>query len=372
MKRVLASITNDLVTDQRVLKICGYLQSKGCHITLIGRKLPGSLAVTSIPFDCIRFRMIFRKGIGFYAEFNLRLFFYMLFKKCDILLANDLDTLLAHYLVSVIRKKDLVYDTHEYYTEVPELQDSPIKKRIWEAVEKFIFPRLKTVYTVNDSIAKIYSDKYSKKVFVVRNISKRYHTNIKLSRAALGLPSDKNIIVLQGSGINKDRGAEEVLEAMTHIDNCILLLLGSGDVIKQLKTRAMASDLQAKVVFKGKLPYNEMMQYTAAADAGLSVDKDTNLNYHFSLPNKIFDYIQAGIPIICSNLPEVSAIIKNYNIGLICPSHEPKVIANTIMKVLDEGNKKQWTNNLKKAAEELCWEKESERLNEIYDWVLQK
>src|SRR5688500_271887 len=99
-----------------------------------------------------RFRMFFEKGALFYAWFNVRLFWFLLFRSSDILVANDLDTLLPNYLVSKLKRKKLVYDSHEYFTEVPELISRPKVKAVWEHIERFIFPKLKYVSTVNHSI----------------------------------------------------------------------------------------------------------------------------------------------------------------------------------------------------------------------------
>ena len=108
----------------------------------------------------------------FYAFFNLRLFFILLFKKADVFVSNDLDTLLANYLASKFKRKtELVYDSHEYFTEVPELTNRPGVQKIWMKIERMIFPKLTKIYTVNDSIAKIYSELYTKDIKVVRNIS---------------------------------------------------------------------------------------------------------------------------------------------------------------------------------------------------------
>ena len=139
----------------------------------------------------------------------------VLFQKVDVLVANDLDTLLPNYLNSKLKGAHLVYDSHELFCEVPELQSNPTKKKIWKRLERWISPKLKNVFTVNDSIAKIYSDEYKVDVKVVRNIpllSNRVSFK-KISKQELGIPSDKKIIVLQGAGINVDRGAEEAVEA---------------------------------------------------------------------------------------------------------------------------------------------------------------
>ncbi len=311
-----------------------------------------------------RINLLFDSGFLFYAELNFRLFFYLLFKRSDALLANDLDTLLPNYLVSKLRSSTLFYDSHEYFTEVPELINRPRVQWIWKRIESAIVPKLTDMYTVNDSIAGLYEKAYGLQVKVVRNVPFRY-TASKISRSDLGLPDDKRIVIIQGAGINIDRGTEEAMEAILHVDNAMLLIAGSGDVIPILKKRAEAAEFKGKVMFFDRQPYNKLMACTAVCDLGLSLDKNTNLNYYYSLPNKLFDYIQAGIPVLASDLPEVSNIVLTHRVGEITATHEPKTLAKMIEHLLDDKINSVYKANCRKAAEALCWENERNTLLEI-------
>ena len=138
-------------------------------------------------------------------------------------------------------------------------------------------------------------------------------------------------------------------------------------MIPALKKMVEQYGLQQKVFFTGKLQPPELKALTRLANLGLSLDKDTNVNYRFSLPNKLFDYIHAGIPVLASPLPEVSKIITGYGIGLLIDHHEPGHIAEKITRMLsDPGQLMQWKENLKRAAAELCWEKEKEKFIELF------
>jgi len=154
-KRVIFSVINDIVFDQRVNRIAGTLLQEGAEILVVGRQFNNSMSCNHLPYPVKRFRMIFKKGPLMYAFFNIRLFIYLLFKKVDILLANDLDTLLANFLVSRIRKVTLIFDSHEYFTGVPEIQNRSFVRKVWQIIERWIFPKLKHIYTVNQSIAGI-------------------------------------------------------------------------------------------------------------------------------------------------------------------------------------------------------------------------
>ena len=369
MKKVIVSVINDLASDQRVHKVCTTLTNMGFEVLLVGRKLPNSPKLEERIYKTKRMRLLFTKGPLFYAEYNFRLMLLLLFRKFDLLVSNDLDTLLANYMVSKIKAKPLVYDSHEYFTEVPELQGRKAKQ-IWERIEAKIFPKLKDIITVNKSIANLYEKKYGKELKVVRNIPFRRSSIEVLTKADLGIDEQQRIIVLQGAGINMDRGAEEAVRAMKEVENAVLLIIGGGDVLDILKQMVEEHKLDKKVLFIPRQPIDKLYAFTALADVGLSLDKDTNLNYRFSLPNKIFDYIQCGTPVLASDLPEVKNIIQSYDVGLIVEEHSPKSIAQSLELMLNSDFKKTHKAQLEKAAEDLVWENEEKVLKEIYSKYL--
>ena len=368
MKRVIVSVINDLVTDQRVNKSCLTLQKAGFEVLLVGRRQRKSPPMDERPYKTKRMRLLFEKGPLFYAEFNTRLFIFLLFHRCKCLLSNDLDTLLPNFWISKLKHVPLIYDSHEYFTEVPELVGRPKVQRVWKCIEEYVLPKMQEMITVCQSIADLFHEKYGIKVHVIRNIPMRAMLPKPASRDELGLDPHKHILVLQGSGINIHRGSEELLDAMGYLDDCQLVIIGGGDVLPILKEKVAANNWNDRVKFFPRMSYQKMMAITQLADLGFTLDKDTNLNYRFSLPNKLFDYVQAGVPIIASRLTEIERIITHYNIGTFIENHEPKTIADTIKNTLnDEKKLAEWKNNLIFAAQELCWENEEEVLLKIYE-----
>ncbi len=362
-KIALVSVINDLVTDNRVNKTCLTLIECGYKVVLIGRKLPNSLPIPNWSFKVVRMNFLFKKGPLFYLFFNFRLFFKLLFTKSDLLFANDLDTLLPNYIISKLKKTPLIYDSHELYCEVPELINSPFKRNIWLSIEKYIVPKLKNCLTVNYSIAKIFEEKYKVNFTTVRNIPDIPNEFIAKTKLELNLPLNKKIIILQGAGINVDRGAEELVDAMQFIENTVLLIIGSGDVWEILKQKIKLKKLESKVILINKLPKVELMHYTFNSDIGVTIDKNTNLNYYYSLPNKFFDYLHAQLPILASRLPELETIILNYNIGVFINNHDPKHIAKKISEALASPDYTNYKNNTKKAIANFNWQ--NEKLNLI-------
>ncbi|MCX6182486.1 MAG: glycosyltransferase [Bacteroidetes bacterium] len=360
MKKVIVSVTNDLSTDQRVNRHCEALVDMGFDVLLVGRRLKTSLPLNDRRYQCVRMNLLFSKGPFFYMEYNFRLFLFLLFRRFDFLLSNDLDTLLPNFLVSRLKFKALVYDSHEFYTGVPELQSRPAVQRIWTRIEKFIFPKLKHVITVNQSIANLYKDLYGNAIHVVRNVPFKKVLSL-VTKKEMGLPEGKKIILMQGAGINVDRGAEEIVEALRVLnsDQYVFLVVGSGDVIPALKEMVKRYKMEDKVIFTGKVPMEQLVRYTVLADVGVTMDKDTNVNYRFSLPNKLFDYIQCGVPVLASNLVEIRNIVEEYKVGEVVSNTEPSYLSKTISSFLNNERKlAEYKANALKAAEELCWEKE--------------
>lgn len=359
--RISISVSNDLATDQRVRKQCESLQANGYTPVLVGRRLPGSLPVKR-SYPTRRMKLLFNKGPMFYAELNVRLFFRLLFTRASLLYANDLDTLPANALVSVLRGLPLVYDSHEYFTEVPEIQHKPFTKHTWRCLERTFIRFADTVITVSPSIATLLRRTYGlDEVLVVRNLPDRKHVRQPYSKRDIGVEDNVFLLIAQGSGINMDRGMEEMVEAMRSLDRVVLMIIGGGDAIPRLKGMVDDHSLHHCVIFKPKMTYEELMRHTAAADLGLSFDKDTNVNYRYSLPNKLFDYILAGTPPLVSDLVEVRRVVTERNLGYVLPRHDSATMARTIEEIRNDPRAlAEKRENCLKASDTLLWKFEFE------------
>ncbi len=335
---------------------------------LVGRRQRKSPPMDIRTYKSHRMKLIFEKGPLFYAEYNMRLFLFLLFHRANCLLSNDLDTLLPNFWISRLKRIKLIYDSHEYFTEVPELVNRPKVQKVWKRIEEYVVPKLPEMITVCKSIADMFHEKYGIDVHVIRNIPMRKMLPSPATREEVGLDPEKHILLLQGSGINIHRGSEELVEAMRYLDDCQLVIIGGGDVLPILKEKVAQNHWDEKVKFFPRMPYQKMMAITQLAELGFTLDKDTNLNYRFSLPNKLFDYIQAGVPVVASHLVEIERIVRNYNIGTFVENHDPQSIAETIENALnDKDSLALWKRNLTIAARELCWENEEKVLLDIYE-----
>ena len=315
-QKVYISVTNDLVTDQRVHRTADLLNSAGVSVVLVGRKLPWSPETGTRAYRIHRMKLIFTKGFLFYASFNFRLFLYLLTRKTiSLIVANDLDTLPACFAAACLRRTRLVYDSHEYFTEVPELEGRRFVKSFWAILERIIVPRLKTSLYGKWSIARIYMAKYGTFFDVVRNVPPLRQESMpyELPQEANG----KKIVIYQGA-VNIGRGIEQIIEAIKPLKDVVFIVAGTGDISDQIRSLIKAEKLEEKVILTGRISPDNLLSLTSQAHLGVSCELNMGLNYYYALPNKLFSYIHAGIPVLTSAFPEMKKIVESYSRGYDC------------------------------------------------------
>ncbi|MFH0757484.1 MAG: glycosyltransferase [Bacteroidota bacterium] len=355
MKRVYISVINDLVTDQRLQRVANLLVDQGLQVTCIGRRLKGSPDTGLVRYTIRRYRMLINNGPLFYTCFNTRLFFTLLFAlRPSLFIANDLDTLPASFLAGRIRGVKLIYDSHEFFTQVPELIHRKRVQSVWKWIEHRIVPRLEHAVTVSYPIAEIYRRIHKTSFRVVRNVPVRRSSPGKTEKRK----NEKALIIYQGA-LNVGRGLELMIETMKFLDGAVFMIVGTGDIIRELKQLVEEKGVSEKVIFRGRMTPEELHPLTCSADLGISLEEDLGLNYRYALPNKLFDYIQCRVPVLCSALPEMAKVVETYGIGIVVHAREPERLAKTIRFMLDERSRGAWMEALEKAAGELCWENES-------------
>src|SRR5450432_384350 len=379
-KLIIVTVISDLVTDSRVHRICHSLHDEGFRVMLVGRSNKNSLPLKARDYQTDRLKMWFGSSFFFYAEFNIRLFFRLFREKPDIFLGNDLDVMPATLLVSLLKKKPLVYDSHEYFLGMAGMDRKPIRRSFWKFVEARVFSNLKYTYTVSDSIRNLYRKNYNKRLFVVRNLPLKNPHNPDLTREETEwvgsidrkIPDNKNLLILQGAGINESRGAEELVYSMIFLDAAKfhLLIIGGGDVFEKLEKIIEQNQLSDKITLIPKVPFAVLEHFTRKAQLGFSIDKPSVLNHKFSLPNKLFEYLHAGVPVLASKLIEQERIINQYDVGAFIEDHHPEHIAGKIKEIFgDPELLKRWKQNTCLVREELNWENESKIVLDIFKQV---
>jgi len=364
-KKCLVLVSNDITFDQRVRKTCDTLVANEFQIELVGVKKKLSQPLNR-PYTTIRKNVFFSKGWLFYAFLNLRFFFHVLFRSYDLVWCNDLDTLLPAAILKRWKKFILIYDSHEYFTEAEGLTGRTKIKHIWERIERYSVQKVDVFITVNQSIASIYSAKYNQSIHVLRNMPNALNNNAALE---IHLPTD--FVLLQGAYIDPDRGGMELVAAFQFLDSKKLLVVGSGRDIPNMKKFVAEKGLHEKVVFIDRLPPNELRELTKKAWLGVSLDKPVHLNYTLSLPNKIFDYIHAEIPVLVSPLVELKGIVEHYNVGIVLPEVTPAAIAEAIQE-LSEEQRQLYIQNTKLAKLELVWENDAQTVMDAIKMQIQR
>lgn len=356
---IIFTVTNDLSYDARMHRISGTLAANGYAVTLVGRALPHSIPLEDKPFRQKRLYCFFRKGFPFYAEYNFRLFIFLLFARYDAVCSIDLDTLPAGCLATIIRGKKRVFDAHEYFTEVPEVVGRHFVKKFWETIARICIPFYRHAYTVGPALAKIFEEKYGLTFGVVRNVPTRIET--------LSLKNETPKILFYMGALNEGRGIETMLKAMQSIGNVQLWLAGEGDLSEKLRLLAAELHLGEKVKFLGYVKPDDLKNLAGRAWLCLNLLENRGLSYYYSLANKFFLSVQVGVPVLTMNFPEYRALNEQHEVAVLLDKLTPEAVADAVKKLLEDKNLyTRLQKNCFTARAEWNWEKEQETLLKIW------
>jgi glycosyltransferase involved in cell wall biosynthesis len=356
--KIVCAVTNDLNYDQRMIRICSTLANAGYDVTLVGLKRKLSNPIFERPFKQKRLPVIAEKGKILYIDYWIKLFFYLLFKKADILCAIDLDTILPVYYVSLIRNKKRVYDAHELFTELKEVISRPAIHKMWKWIGNHTIPNFKYGYTIGECYAEELKKWYGVEYGVVRNAT--------VLKPYTPIEKKEKYILYQGA-VNVGRCFEQLIPAMKNV-NANLVICGEGNFYQQAVAIAKKHQLESKVFFKGYVPPEKLSEYTMNAYIGITLFEDTSLSNRLSLANRFFDYMHYAVPQLCIQYPEYEKVNRRFEIACLIDDATPENIANALNKLLnDDVYYKQLQANCLKAREVYCWQKEAETLLEIYN-----
>ena len=340
-------------------RICTTLANAGYQVLLIGRMLAASPPLKEEVFQQKRLNCFFNKSFFFYAEYNMRLFFYLCFARMDAICAIDLDTILPCYFVSTLRNKTRIYDAHELFSEMKEVIRRPVVKKTWLAIEKFSVPKFKNGYTVSALIAEEFKRRYRINYTVIKNLPVEKPL---LKRE----PVIKKIILYQGA-INEARGLEQLVESMKNVD-AELHLYGDGNICEKITRLVLKCELQDKVFMKGMILPAQLDVVTQNAYIGINLVEPSGLNQLYSLSNKFFDYIQAAVPQLTMNFPEYKKINDLYEVAVLTNTIDVKEIEDKLNMLLNDpalyGKLK---NNCMEARKVFRWQEEEPRLIGFYN-----
>lgn len=357
MKRLVFTVTNDLTYDQRMIRICTSLSTAGYHVTLVGRRQNKSIPLGAAPFHQKRLSCFFEKGKAFYAEYNIRLFFYLLFKKASLICAIDLDTILPCYFAAKLKGVKKVYDAHELFCEMKEIVTRPRVYKIWKRIERFAVPKFVHGYTVNNLIADEFAKMYRREYEVIRSVP---------LLKPFTIPEKKEKYILYQGAVNEGRSFETIIPAFKQI-GARLLIAGDGNFMQQAVQLVKENQLTEKVIFLGKITPEKLFDCTINASIGLTIFENKGLSNYYSLANRFFDYIHAGIPQLCVDYPAYADLNKTFNIAVLIKDLDSQSIAKHINHMLtDEQLYCELQKNCMRARQELNWQHEERKLLSFY------
>jgi glycosyltransferase involved in cell wall biosynthesis len=355
--KIFFTVTTDLTYDQRMIRICSSLATAGYQVILVGRRLKGSLPLTAQPFQQKRLKCFFEKGKFFYAEYNIRLFFFLLAKRMDVVCAIDLDTILPCYFVSVLKKTKRIYDAHELFCEMKEIVTRPFIYNLWKKIERYTVPKFPLGYTVNQPIAEEFEKMYGVKYSLIRNIS--------VLKPVENIVKTEKFILYQGA-VNEGRSFETIIPAMKSV-NCKLLVCGDGNFMSQARKLVVENNVEDRVIFKGKITPIELREITLQAYIGLTLFENNGLSNYYSLANRFFDYLHAGIPQICVDYPVYREINDQSPIAVLVKDLSPKNLSEQMNNLLhNQVLYDELSNNCRLARQKYNWQEEEKVLINFY------
>lgn len=399
MPSIVFTVTNEICYDQRMQRICSSLAANGYSVTIIGVQRSDHTGIPIPPLYKTPYQQkliwcFFLKGPLFYIEFNIRLLILLTWLSYDIACAIDLDTVLPVLAATTIKRKKRVYDAHEFFTEMKEVRTRPIISAIWRSIEWISLPHFKRGYTVNQDLSDLFFNRIQIKYEVVRNLPSLSssdtlprilsekkadvlaETLLEESKIAYIFASNElnqllnnqlkdKFIIYQGA-VNHGRGFETLIPAMQQVD-APLLIVGTGNFLTEVEYLINQHNLSEKVFLHPPIPPAELKQLTPLAYLGITIFEPDGVNQYYSLANRFFDYMAAGIPQVCVNYPAYAEICKQYPFALLINDIEIDTLSNAMNNLLSDTV---LYNSLKlvcpEATKNLNWEKESERLLAFY------
>jgi hypothetical protein len=366
-------------------RICSSLARAGYQVELVGWERAASVPLGPQAYAQHRLRGWFQRGKLFYIEYNIRLFLYLLRRRADLWGCADLDAALPTWARARLGAQPFAYDAHELFTEVPEVIGRRQVQRAWQAVENFIVPRAQLRYTVGAALARLFGQRHPGCSFgVVRNVpvgvganenemelgKQKQQAPISQVLSAIGQP----ILLYQGV-LNVGRGLAQLLDAMPLVP-ARLVICGEGDCSAELRAQAQRLGLLAsgQVEFLGYVLPAQLRHLTAQATVGIMLLENTGLSYYYSLANKFFDYVQAGIPQLCIDFPEYRALNEQHEVAELVPDLAAATLAAGLARLLPGGRPgahyHRLAANCHQARTEWNWQQEEKVLISLYKDLL--
>ncbi len=366
-RRIAVSVINDVRADGRVHKVCTSLAEAGYAVTCFSRPTAVFDWDEPPPYRVVWLEGLPPAGKGMYVRFMGALWRRLRQGNFDLLWANDLDTLAPAVLAA--RHTPVIYDTHEYFTGMAELAGRPLERWVWRTLERLLFHRPKAVVTVNESVARRYEAEYGRSLHVLYN----YPLRADRRRSTPPTLSPPIRLLYQGA-LQVGRGLEMMVDALAMLpDDFHLDIVGGGPLRPALEARVRERGLAGRVAFHGHVPFFRLPHYTARAHIGLSIESPQFTNSAISLPNKLLDYLNQGLPVVVAGLPEHRRLVERWKVGRVMEEYSPGALAHAAAELAaSEADYRRLAENAFRAVDTaLSWEAQLPRLLQIVEDALE-
>ena len=309
----------------------------------------------------VRRKIRFKPMVLRFVEFFLKALGYVFFRRADLFIAYDVYPLGALRIKSMFTSCRYIYDSVELFPDVQALQGKPLRRRFWKMYERFGIRGAQAAFTVCRSDARVVQHRYPflPDVPFVRNVPVfRPIPRSDYLRKEYDVPEDSKIGIYQGK-VFAGRGLRPLIRAVAEVPGITLFIVGDGPLKPELKKLAAELKAADRVIFIDAVPFDRLQRFTAGADIGFTLISGKGLSYYHALPNKLFEYIQAGLPVIGSNYPEIRAIIEQDGIGYAVDPEDHQAIKHALEEMLKEENYRTFRSKLEKVRQKYTWQKES-------------
>lgn len=302
--------------DSRITNLSNSLRQDGFNVSVIGFDwVTGNESIIQNDYKVYR---IFKSRLSFlfYLQYNLVLVKELIKTNADIYFAEDFYTLPIVTIFTKLKSAKIFYNSREIYSHIGGLHSRPFLQKIITAIEKIFIKEVDLVLTTGEMDSEFLEKLYSlPKTSVVRNIPLFQKPIEKFDfRKKFNISDDKLILLYQGV-IIPGRGIGKIIEVLPEIPQAVLIILGDGDQKENYINLAKEFNVENRVIFAGSFNQEELINYTASGDVGLSLIENISISYYHALPNKLFEYIMAELPVLSSNLPQMKKIVETYNVG---------------------------------------------------------
>ena len=359
----------DLHFDYRIYREATSLRRAGHEVAIIASSFnPAPLEgwddfdIRLIPID--RNRSLRR----LYPSFWRQAYPLLLDVRPDVYHAHDLDALWPAVRAARRLRCPLIYDSHEFWIEQSSLVKRPLMRSFWSLLERRLIPQVDRVITVSQSIAESLKTRYALEgIVVLRNLPLlREKLQSNLIRETLDLPADRPIVLYQG-GFLTENGLREQIEAASDFGDAALVLIGDGPSEAELQEQVRVGGLQDRVFFIPRVPFHQLHSYTCSADIGLCLIKGTGKSFYYSLPNKLFEYMMAGLPVLASDFPEMQRVVRETHAGVTVDPTDVDAIRFQVGEMLSDATKRAaYGLASQEAAQRYHWEREADQLTQLY------